>query len=138
MNDTKRPTQGPKLRLVADEFESALEDVDDDLYAGEGPAPKAKLFRLPRSKKPFTRIFHSWLTDHELFPPLVRLLMVLVYRSHEGVRPVELTAKVAAEAHLPSRKRSYYARWLERLGAVSLERDGQGVLTVTVLLKRPR
>jgi hypothetical protein len=102
--------------------------------ARKSPAAKPARPRLPRSYKPFTRVFHSWIG---LFPPRSRLLLVLIYRSREGREKVQLTAAIAAEAGIPSPDKSRYARELEQLGLVRVERDGQAVLTLTALLPQP-
>jgi hypothetical protein len=143
----------PHLRLVNDDIpvpdNLSLDDVlikpgHPDFVDPNAPEPERKPKvrkttkparpRLPRSDKPFTRVFHSWIG---LFPPRSRLLLVLIYRSREGREKVQLTAAIAAEAGIPSPDKSRYARELEQLGLVRVERDGQAVLTVTVLLPRP-
>jgi hypothetical protein len=100
----------------------------------EGETAPAKPQRLPRGKAPFTRVFHSWLP---LFPPHDRLFLVLVYRSREGRRKVRLTTEIAAEAGIAIRRKWRYARQLEEMGAIRLEREGRHVLTVTVLSADP-
>jgi hypothetical protein len=132
----------PRLRLVGkDDLDEAWDDGDstdplDDPAVPPLMVPKAtraKAARLPRTNEPFTRIFHSWLVNHVLFPPHIRLLVVLAYRSHEGRQKVRLTAKIAAEADIETRLKHRYARQLERMGAVHFEREGQQALTVTLL-----
>jgi hypothetical protein len=91
--------------------------------------------RLPLSDKPFARVWLSELADHRLFPAATRLFLVLRFRSHEGHEKVRLTAAIAAEASIPNREKSHYARALERLGVVRIEREGQQELMLTV--RRP-
>jgi hypothetical protein len=113
--------------------------IHPSMYAPERPEKRSrKRERLPLSDEPFTRVFHSWLANHRLFPPHIRLLIVLVLLSREGREPVRLTAEVAGEAGIPNRDKSRYARDLERLGAVHVWREGQRALVLTVLLVAPK
>src|SRR6516164_3892953 len=133
MSDRERP----KLPLVGrDDLDEVWDDDDADPLSDPSTIPlavtktkRAGAARLPRTDKPFTRIFHSWLTNHGLFPPHIRLLAIVAYRSREGRRKVQLSANIAAEAGIGARLKYRYAKQLERMGAVHIERDGQQALT---------
>jgi hypothetical protein len=102
-----------------------LPDDGDPLdYVPPASAPKPKAAKLPRSTKPFIRVYYSWLKHHELFPSHIRLLLVLLYRSREGRQSVRLTADIATEAGIEERHRSHCARKLERMGVVQIEPQG--------------
>jgi hypothetical protein len=145
--------RGPKLHLVEDADIHGI-DINDVLIKPGHPsfvdpnapeperAPKARATptarlaraRLPRSDRPFARVWLSELANHQLFPiALTRLFLVLRYRSHEGREKVRLTAAIAAEASIPNREKSRYARDLERRGLVRVEREGQQELLLTLL-----
>jgi hypothetical protein len=91
--------------------------------------------RLPRIEEPWSPMPLSRLTRPGLFPGHVRLWGVLIYRSRRGREPVELDAAVAAEAGIPVRRRSRYARQLEQLGEIRVEQHGQMQFTVTMTWK---
>jgi hypothetical protein len=109
--------------------------IHPSMYAPERPEqPKRKRReRLPLVEELWVPIPLSWLARPGLFPASVRLLLVLFYRSRRGREPVELDTAIAEEAHVSVRHRSHYARQLERLGAIRVERRGQHQLTATVL-----
>jgi hypothetical protein len=48
------------MQQVTDDLDEVLEDVGDDFYAGEGPAPKAKPAKPPRSKEKFAMVPLRW------------------------------------------------------------------------------
>jgi hypothetical protein len=99
--------------------------------ARKTPTTKPARPRLPRSDNPFARVWLAELTDLRLFPAAItRLFLVLRYRSHEGHEKVRLTAAIAAEAGVPNREKSRYARELEQLGVVHIEREGQEELVL--------
>ena len=120
----------PKLRVVPDPNDPAFELIP----APPRPKPDQPVrARLPRGRKPFVRVPWSWVSDRRRFPAHTSLLLVLIYRSREGQQPVRLTLAVAKEAGIDPRRRSLYARQLERSGDVRITRDGQHSLTLTVL-----
>jgi hypothetical protein len=108
--------------------------ITDPVLAGTTePEPKRARARLPRSTRPWARVWLSELGDRRLFPPALRLLLVLRYRSYEGQEMVRLTEDITAEAGISNRIRHRYARQLERCGVVRVEREGQHSLLITVL-----
>jgi hypothetical protein len=61
--------------------------------------------------------------------------VVLIYRSRRGRQPVKLDAAIAVEAGISVRERSRYARQLEQLGEIHVERLGHGQFIVTMTWK---
>jgi hypothetical protein len=134
------------LRLVTD-GEEPRADTDDmaGLWIDTGDAdplldgrhvperPEPKRPRFNRSKHPWGRVNLSELADHRVFSPLVRLLVVLRYRSHDGQETVRLDQEVADAASIPIRDKSRYARQLEKCGKIRIERDGQRMMIITVI-----
>jgi hypothetical protein len=116
--------------------------IDGDINAPEiGARKKARrkrvraepqTGRLPRIEEPWSPMPLSRLTRPGLFPGHMRLWVVLIYRSRRGREPVELDAAVAAEAGIPVRRRSRYARQLEQLGEIRVEQHGRAQFTVTM------
>jgi hypothetical protein len=104
------------------------------------PAPAARPAKQLARSKDFSRTWLVWLSDsrwHALFPPLVRLWLVVWYRSNEGKKPVTLTQKVMSEAGVPARHRSQYARRLEALGMVRVVGQGRVASAVEILAQPP-
>jgi hypothetical protein len=89
--------------------------------------------RLARSTRLFARVYLDQLSDKSLFPPHTRLWLVLWCRSREGQQSVRLTARIAAEAGIASRRKARYARQLEQLGIVAIREQHQKVFIVDVL-----
>jgi hypothetical protein len=148
----KPPRHPPHLRVVAgnpnakgrgkkllfDDME-ALRAQNLTAFNQLPTAPAAKLKRLARSKE-FSRTWLAWLSDnrwHALFPPLVRLWLVVWYRSSEGEKPVILTQKIMSEAGILGRHRYRYARRLEASGVVRVVGWGQAATVVEVLVRPP-
>jgi hypothetical protein len=129
----------PRLRLVTDEFEQALEDVDDDLYAGEGPAPKAKPPKPPRSKGEFAMVPLRWLMNRrmdDVFPARTRLYLYLQYRSHRGAQEVRLTNGEAEKMGLAKQNKMRDLRWLEARRLVTVVTAGSDTVRVSVARQR--
>jgi len=134
-----RDKERPKLRLVRDDLEDVLEDDDDDLYAGEGPAPKAKPPRLPRSKREFAIVPLRQLMDRRwdsVFPARVRLYLYLQYRSHRGAKEVRLTNDEAGKLGLAKQNNMRDLRWLEARGLLTVVSTGSEMVRVSVALQR--
>lgn len=135
-------TKRPHLRLVPKAetkpvAQAAPNDppFDPEQYRYVLPPGSAKVRReyLARTSRPFARVYLDHLTNVDLFPAHVRLWLVLLYRTREGQRSVQLTQEIAQEAGVSVRKRYRYARQLERLGAIAVEREGNHTLSVTLL-----
>ena len=119
--------------------------IEGDLDAPEiepGPRKKARRRRARAEPKRMLRIEEkwasiplTWLAHPNPFSAPARLLIALVYRSWRGQKSVELDAAIAAEACISVRERSRYARQLERLDAIHLDRNGQHQLVATLLWK---
>jgi hypothetical protein len=128
------------LRLVGEG--SAAPDVFDNLDAlrvsdplFETPSGTASPTRLPRATVAFARVLLAWLTDPR-FPEsvvAVRLLIGLLYRTHEGAKPVRLTTALAGEFGVSPGSKWRAVRELERGGWISVERRGRGTVEVVVL-----
>ena len=130
-----------KLRLVTGELEGVFEDVDDDLYAGEGPAPRAKLPWLPRSKKKFAMVPLRWLTSRrmdDIFPARARLYLYLQYRSRRGVQEVRLTNEEATKLGLTKQYKMHCLRQLAAKGLVSVVSSENETVRVSVSRYRAR
>jgi hypothetical protein len=129
----------PKLRLVGKEDEDLddmFEDADDDLYAGEASAPRAKPPRLARSKSAFAIVPFDWLTDRKwdgVFAARVRLYLYLQYKSRRGAVPVRFTNAMAEEIGLARQNKMREIHWLVTQGLVTvIDADGATVrLSVT-------
>jgi hypothetical protein len=135
MSDKERP----KLRLLTDDLEDVFEEVDDDLYAGEAPAPRAKPPRLPRSKREFTIVPLRWLTDrrwNNVFPARVRLYLYLQYRSHRGAKEVRLTNSEAEKLGLARQNKMRDLRRLEAKGLLTVVSAGNDTVRVSVARQR--
>ena len=135
MSDKERP----KLRLLTDDLEDVFEEVDDDLYAGEEPAPKAKPPRLPRSKKEFAMVPLRWLTNRrmdDVFPARTRLYLYLQYRSRRGMQEVKLTNKEVGKLGLTKQNKMRDLRWLEARGLLTVVSTGSEMVRVSVALQR--
>jgi hypothetical protein len=89
--------------------------------------------RMPRSRVEFVRVPRVWVTDPRLFGPRERLLLLLLFRSLWGQRPVELTTAVTSEIGLSRSAKHRYVRQLEKTGRIRVERHGQAAVTVTVI-----
>jgi hypothetical protein len=135
----------PKLWLVTDDtLEGALEAVDDDLHAGEGPAPNArpspKHKRLSRIEVDFAMVPLPWLRDHtwyHVFPARTRLYLYLQYKSRRGTKVVRLTNDMAKEIGLAKQNKMRDLRLLEAEGFVTvLEVDRADSITVQVAVIR--
>ena len=98
------------------------------VLAGKEPAPR----KASPKKRLWAPTYLDEMAGFQL-PPAYRLLCVLRCRSFRGRKKLVLTAEIATEAGIDPRKRSRYAKVLEKLGAVQVGRDGQHTLTVTVL-----
>jgi hypothetical protein len=135
MSDKERP----KLRLVTDDLEDVFEEVDDDLYAGEEPAPKAKPPRLPRSKKEFAMVPLRWLTNRrmdDVFPARTRLYLYLQYRSRRGMQEVKLTNKEVGKLGLTKQNKMRDLRWLETRSLLTVASAGSETVRVSVARQR--
>jgi len=109
--------------MKRDDF--ADEDLADIILGPDDEPPnkskkeRPQARRLPRSRE-FTRL---WL--------------VVWYRSGEGEEPIKLTQKVAEEASIPRRLCHRYARQLEKLALIQVERRGKSALILTVRVRPP-
>jgi hypothetical protein len=116
----RRDKAGSKLRLVTD---------------ADKPKPRRQRrlwdWRLPRSDKPWSRLWMSELRDHHLYPAPARLLHVLRHRAFEDRDEIELSDEIAREADIPLRWKSRIARQLENRGLIRINRSGQKLLKVT-------
>ena len=126
-NVFRRDKGKPELRVVTDA---------DELSRGrpkgrKDTAPRrSRDWRLPRSDKPWVRLWVSELNNHFQLPAPFRLLMVLRHRTFEDRDEIALTKEIAQEAGVPPRERSRVARHLEQLGLLQVRRDGQQQLMV--------
>jgi hypothetical protein len=117
--------EGPKLRLVSkDDLADVLEEVDDDFYAGEGPAPEVKRrLQLKRSKVKFAMVPLRWLMNRRMdnvFPARTRLYLYLQFKSHRGTQEVKLTNKETNQLGLTKQYKMRCLRQLVANGLVSV------------------
>jgi hypothetical protein len=129
--------------MKRDDF--ADEDLADIILGPDDEPPnkskkeRPQARRLPRSRE-FSRIWLPWLKERrwqQLLSPATRLWLVVWYRSGEGEEPIKLTQKVAEEASIPRRLCHRYARQLEKLALIQVERRGKSALILTVRVRPP-
>jgi hypothetical protein len=123
----------------------ADEDLDGIILGPDDEPPnkpekaRGQTRRLARSNE-FARIWLSWLKEPrwcQLLPPAARLWLVVWYRCGEGGEPIQLTQKIAEEANVAREICYRYARKLEKLGLVRVQRRGKSALILTVQVRPP-
>jgi hypothetical protein len=129
------------MQRGTDDLDDVLEDVGEDFYAGEGPAPKAKPAKPPRSKEKFAMVPLRWLMDRRwdnIFPARTRLYLYLQFTSHRGTQEMRLTNKETTKLGLTKQYKMRCLRQLAADGLVSVVSTDNETVRVSVSRHRPR
>jgi hypothetical protein len=122
-----------KLRIVARDGASVSESGSARV-SPTGPSRRGRKPRMPPIDDLFSPITLEMLHNRQfdvIHPPITRLYHFIVAQSYRGTQPFDLTNKMAAKLGIDRFQKSRHLAELERLGLVTVIRDGQATVRVS-------
>src|SRR4051794_37984763 len=126
------------LMLHNEDLDKIILGNEDNEPPNEASIKKRKGNKISISQEPYVKVPVSWFVDGPrpiLFNKRQRLFLWLLYKSHFGERPVDLTSAATRGLEITRQYRLQLIEEMEADGWVEVERDGLCALKVRPLVE---